>query len=310
MPDAVPVEKTIQVNIEDWIDRAKADPVAYVERQATEVFLAALAMTPRFSREIFLKGGILMGVVYGSPRQTGDIDFTAISEPEPAIADALRDELNAAFPRAAARLGYPDLRCAVQSCRYLPSRAKFAESTGPALKVKIGYALRGSPQERHFEEGKSSQILEVDISFKEPVGAIQIVTFGDGAAIGAYSLHDLITEKIRALLQQEKRNRGRRQDFYDIASLLKRFEFDESEKARLLKLLYEKCAARTMNCPTPEPESLARPEVRDRAFKEWATLEIEIGALPDFEECFAIVDAFYRSLPWSPKPDQVLISPL
>ncbi|WP_206245414.1 nucleotidyl transferase AbiEii/AbiGii toxin family protein [Novosphingobium terrae] len=298
MPD-VPVETTVKVNIEEWVGKARKDPVAYLERQATEVFLASLGMAERFSKQIFLKGGILMGVVYESPRQTGDIDFTAISEPEPAIADELREALNQIFPRAAARLGYPDLRCAVQSCKYLPSMEKFAKATGPALKVKVGYASRGSLQEKAFERGKASSILEVDISFKEPVGAIQIVQLTDDIHVSAYSLHDLITEKIRALLQQEQRNRNRRQDFYDIASLLRRFAFDDEEKARLHHLLLAKCAARTMNCPTPEPDSLALPQVRGRALADWKTLELEVGELPDFDECFEIVDTFYRSLPWA-----------
>lgn len=299
MSEDIPVRETVAVNIDEWIDKAKADPATYMERQATEVFLVALGMTHPYAHEIFLKGGVLMGVVYNSPRQTGDIDFTAISEPDPAIAGKLKDALDAVLPRSAAKLGYPDLMCAVQSCKFYPSEKMFPKATGPALKLSIGYARRGSPQERHFAMGKSTNILEVDISFKEPVQAIQIIRLGDGESeIAAYSLHDLIAEKIRALLQQEKRDRNRRQDIYDIASLLRIFTFDAQEKAELLTLLREKCMARAHNCPTPEPDTLSLPTTRDRARKEWDTLALEIGEVPDFDECFAIVDAFYRSLPW------------
>lgn len=179
MSDTPPVSTTVLVDIAAWIEKAKADPAAYIERQATEVFLAALGMTKPYSHEIFLKGGVLMGVVYQSPRQTGDIDFTAISEPDPEIAEQLKVALNAALPRAAAALGYPDLMCAVQSSKYYPSEKMFPKATGPALKLHVGYALRGSPQEKHFENGKATDILEVDISFKEPVHAIQIVELGN-----------------------------------------------------------------------------------------------------------------------------------
>lgn len=300
MSDTPPVSTTVLVDIAAWIDKAKADPAAYVERQATEVFLAALGMTKPYAHEIFLKGGVLMGVVYQSPRQTGDIDFTAISEPDPEIAEQLKIALNAALPRAAAALGYPDLMCAVQSSRYYPSEKMFPKATGPALKLHVGYARRGSPQEKHFESGKATDILEVDISFKEPVHAIQIVELGDAkTTVSAYSLNDLIAEKLRALLQQEKRNRNRRQDIYDIASLLAKFTLDPGEKVELLALLREKCAARPDNCPVPQSDSLDQPEVRDRARKEWDTLAIEIGEVPDFDECFVVVDAFYRSLPWA-----------
>lgn len=299
MSEELTVANTVVVDIAAWIEKSKADPAAYIERQATEVFLVALGMTKPYAHEVFLKGGVLMGVVYDSPRQTGDIDFTAISEPDPAIAEQLKGALNGSLPRAAAALGYPDLMCAVQSSRYYPSEKMFPKATGPALKLHVGYARRGSPQEKHFVNGKATDILEIDISFREPVHAIQIVELGDaGAKISAYSLNDLIAEKLRALLQQEQRNRNRRQDIYDIASLLAKFELDDAEKVQLLGLLREKCLARTNNCPEPKPDSLAKPEVKGRARKEWHTLAIEIGEVPDFDECFEVVDTFYKSLPW------------
>jgi hypothetical protein len=35
-----------------------------------------------------------------------------------------------------------------------------------------------------------------------------------------------------------------------------------------------------------------------RAKEEWHTLEVEIGEIPDFDECFERVNTFYVSLPW------------
>jgi len=289
-------DETVVVNIAEWVERAKSDPEAYLERQATEVFLATLAMTKPWCHQVFLKGGILMGVVYGSPRQTGDIDFTTIADPQPGIAEELAAALNANFPRASAELGYPDLMCRAQSFKYFPKGDAFPKNDGPAVKMGIGYTLRGSPQERHFKDGKAVKKLSIDISFKEPVGAIQIIrdTLSE-EAFGAYSLHDLMAEKLRALLQQEKRNRFRRQDIYDIDMLLAQFPFDEEERARLLDTLRDKCKARSIEAAQ---DSLAQPEIIERAKADWHTLEIEIGELPDFDECFARVNAFYVSLPW------------
>jgi len=111
----------------------------------------------------------------------------------------------------------------------------------------------------------------------------------------AYSLNDLIAEKLRALLQQEQRNRYRRQDIYDIDMLLTQFPFDESEKARLHQTLLKKCDARSI---IPSKEALAAPDIIKRAKADWHTLKIEIGELPDFDACFARVNTFYTSLPW------------
>lgn len=266
MSDPIEIE-SCTVDIDQWIEKAKADPEAYLERQVTEIFLAALGMTTPFAHEIFLKGGILMGVVYESPRQTGDVDLTAISDPTSETVDALKAALGDALPRAAARLGYPDLLCAVQSSRFMPSEQMFETARGPALSLRIGYARRGSLQEAKFRAGRSPTILDVDISFREPVNAIQLVRLGEtGETFRAYSLIDLIAEKLRALLQQEVRNRNRRQDIYDIASLLACFTLDDEEKQTLLDTLCEKSKARAIE---PDSEALSRAEIKERARKEW-----------------------------------------
>lgn len=95
-------------------------------------------------------------------------------------------------------------------------------------------------------------------------------------------------------MQQESRNRHRRQDIYDIAMLLQRFPFDDEEKAQILQTLRIKCKARGIR---PDPSSL-NDEVKRRAGKEWQTLKLEISDLPEFEDCFARVSQFYRALPW------------
>lgn len=296
MLDEPEVHQTIAIEISQWVEKAKADPQAYLERQATEVFLASLGMVKPYSHQVFLKGGVLMGVVYESPRQTGDIDLTTIMDPQPGIAEEMAQALGKVFPRAAADLGYPDLMCAVQSFKYFPKGEAFPKNEGPAIKMKIGYALRGSRQENLFKQGKASDVLEVDISFKEPVGAIQIVQFKEtNREVRAYSLFDLMAEKLRALLQQEVRNRFRRQDIYDLDALIERFKLDDSEKEALLSILLAKCRARKID---PTPDSLSQPEIIRRAKDQWDTMSLEIGELPDFDACFARVDAFYRSLPW------------
>ena len=43
---------------------------------------------------------------------------------------------------------------------------------------------------------------------------------------------------------------------------------------------------------------LDNPEIKRRSGDDWQTLELELGEVPDFEDCFARVSQFYRDLPW------------
>lgn len=284
------------VDVKAWIDRARRDPVAYVERQATEIVLSAVGSIPGCGSRFFLKGGILMAVVYESPRGTVDMDFTTDLEASPDLAGKLREALDQALPRAAASLGYPDLVLRVQTIREQPRPFGSAGPSFPALELTIAYARRGTPIEGRLARGQGPHVIHLEVSFNEPVHATQIVRLGvEGPSISAYALTDLIAEKFRALLQQVPRNRYRRQDVYDIAHLVERFALDDGERAEILKSFRDKCAARGIE---PTVDSISDPQVIERARSEWDTLTQEIGELPDFDVCFAKVEALYRALPW------------
>jgi predicted nucleotidyltransferase component of viral defense system len=292
------------VDIKSWVERARRDPVAYAERQATEIVLSAIGSLPGYGSRIFLKGGILMAVVYESPRGTADIDFTTDLKASPELPSELRDALNKELPRAAARLGFPDLVLRVQTVKEQPRPFKSADIQFPALYVTIAYAKRGSKVERRVMAGQGPHIIELEVSFNEPVHAIEIVRFGEGGpSFSAYALTDLIAEKFRALLQQVMRNRYRRQDVYDIAFLAERFAPDADERAAILASFRDKCAARGI---APTVDSISDPDVSARARSEWDTLRQEIGEVPDFDECFRKVEVLYRALPWASQPRDIV----
>jgi hypothetical protein len=71
---------------------------------------------------------------------------------------------------------------------------------------------------------------------------------------------------------------------------------NEVQKKSIHQNLMTKALARGIE---PRTDSLSDPELRRRAKKEYATLADEIqGDLPDFDASFALVESFYRSLPW------------
>lgn len=286
----------LEINVAGWVASAKADPVAYQQRQTVEITLNAIARTAPLRGKMFLKGGILMGLAYDSPRQTADIDLTTALEVEGSVGDAVRKLLDSEFPRAAAELGYADLIVKTHSVKHLP-KGKFPNANFPALKLKIASAKRRTPQERALRRGKASDVMiDVDISFNEPLPQIQVLKLTGGQELHAYGLADLIAEKFRAMLQQVPRHRNRPQDVYDLDRLIARNEIANALQAQILDALVVKCQARQLE---PTRASLDDPEIKRRAGAAWRSLELELGEVPDFEGCFARVAEFYRNLPWS-----------
>ena len=80
--------------------------------------------------------------------------------------------------------------------------------------------------------------------------------------------------------------------------LVERFgDIDDFERSKILNSLIIKSKAREIS---PDINSFEDPDLKSRAKEEYHTLEDEIeGELPDFDELFQKVAAFYRSLPWS-----------
>ena len=291
------VSATIKVNINEWIEKAQHDPLRYVERQATEIILVAFGKPPFFGKT-YLKGGVLMGIAYGSSRQTGDIDLTTSISAEKIDLAGFSDSFDKILDRTRLELGYLDLALRVQRVRPKPHRDKFATGSFPALDFAVGYAKRDTPNFKRLEQKKSPSVVDVEISFNEPVISWQTLQLGESeTTILAYSLYDLIAEKIRAFLQQKIRNRVRRQDIYDLAMLVNVFEFDENELKKVHTVLLKKCMARSIH---PKISDIENPDLIERAKRDWNTIKLEIDEeLPEFETQYEVVRKFYKSLPWS-----------
>lgn len=287
-------DAAFKVNVAEWVERTKADPIAHQQRQTVEITLNAIAMTAPLQEDMFLKGGILMGLVYDSPRQTSDIDLTTALASVHDVGDRVRRRLDRIFPRAAAALGYAELIVKTHSVKRLP-KGKFPDAKYPALKLKIASARRNTAQERVLQEGRAPVVIDADISFNEPPPQIQVLELSSGHELFAYALVDLIAEKYRALLQQVPRNRYRRQDVYDLDWLTAHHEIDDALQVEILAALAAKCQARELK---PTPASLEDPELKERARAGWQSMELELSEVPDFEGCFVRVAEFYRNMPW------------
>ena len=63
----------------------------------------------------------------------------------------------------------------------------------------------------------------------------------------------------------------------------------------ILETIIRKCRLREIE---PKTTSIEDPEVRERAGRDWDSIQLEVGNLPDFTECFKVVNNFYKILPW------------
>ena len=284
----------VEIDVAAWVARARADPVAWRRRQTIEITLNAIAMTARLNASMFLKGGILMGLAYDSPRQTADIDLTTDMAAENDVGERIREFLDAAFPRAAAALGYDRLTVRIHSLKLMPN-GKFDTAEAPALKLKVAYAPRGTRQEAALRSGSSPSVIDLDVSFNEPMRHTRILRLAGGRKLRAYGIVDLVSEKYRAMLQQPSRKRNRRQDVYDLDLLIAGGAVDDAPRPRILDALVEKCRARRIE---PSRGALDDPEIKRRAGVGWQSMELELDEVPEFEACYERVAGFYRDLPW------------
>ena len=197
----------------------ESKPRTNCARQVTEIVLAAIGLTPSLNKNLVLEGGALMALVFKRNRVTGDVDFTSIPEPE-GFAERIAKDLNAMLPGTAIRLGYLNLLCRVQTVRKMPRPLNFEGHDFPALLIRVGSAERGTGEEMRLEAGQANPVLDIEISFRDQVYEFQELDLTEaGVAVRAFTLREIIAEKLRALLQQPIRNRNRRQDVYDIAYL-------------------------------------------------------------------------------------------
>lgn len=273
-------------------------------RQVAEITLFAISLDNRLSRNLVLKGGSLLAVAYGSSRFTTDLDFTSIAPPPLDPAKELRDLLDPALIRSAAILGYTGFRCRVQSIKMRPKSSTFYDAAYPALQVKIGSSTGTANENKSLSAGAASDVLDLDISYREPLLIIEEVPFvgrvsfqdGNHNTLLVYSTTEIIAEKLRAYLQQTNRRheRSRRQDVYDIAYLIEKFG-EKLDKNGILEALKTKSNSRGIN---PTIEMIDDPDRIALAKRDWHSLEAEIGKVPDFYYCFRLVRDFYISLPW------------
>ncbi|NKC10898.1 MAG: nucleotidyl transferase AbiEii/AbiGii toxin family protein [Gammaproteobacteria bacterium] len=244
---------------------------------------------------MLIKGGILLAIRYQGLRYTRDIDFSTSTRYEDFDEERFLAEFSSGLLTTSAQLEY-DLDCRLQSRHIQP--ANRPDASFPTLKLTIGYAPKQEPRRhKRLLAGQAIDVIEVDYSFNEETLEVENILLTDGGEFHAYSFADVVAEKYRAMLQQEIRNRVRRQDAYDLYVLLEQFpHIPLDEKAKILSSLRRKSESRGLEVNSG---SMANEAIVERSKKEYEILQSEItDESPPFERVYPAVKAFYELLPW------------
>jgi predicted nucleotidyltransferase component of viral defense system len=279
-------------DIRVWVDE---NPNQQSFRQAVHTILTAISGNPHLQTSMIMKGGILLALGYESTRFTKDIDFSTATTTKDFDGDKFKSQFESVLLNAVEQLDY-GLDCRLQSYRQNPPGE---DKTFPTIQMTVGFAYKGNANaHKRLMANNSSQIVRIDYSLNEPPGDPELFEIEDGSSIRTYSFHDLVGEKFRALLQQETRRLRRPQDIYDLYFLLNDHPLkdDPTTKWQILRSLKEKAAARNL---AAEKESMRNPEIIRRSNADYRDLESQIeGELPNFDEIYAAMEAYYEGLPW------------
>lgn len=281
-----------EVDIEAWVEAAPADQRGF--REAVHIILDGIGHSLNLQTKMVMKGGLLLAIRYDSSRFTRDLDFSTSERYTAENADALLAEFEAGLVAAEDRLPY-GTACRLQSRKVEP---KGENRTHHNLALTIGFADKSNGGAMARLQAKNSpRVVQIDYSFNEAVFEVELLELDGGATIRSYSLHNVLAEKMRSLLQQPIRKRNRRQDVYDIWLLLESVKaFSAEEAAQIHVMLVESCRSKGIE---PTSESMSEGAVVKMAREGYADLQADVdGALPAFDDAMARVEALYRSLPW------------
>jgi predicted nucleotidyltransferase component of viral defense system len=280
-----------EVDLSDWVKNASG----HLEQKiAVHILLHAIGSSDDLRTTMIMKGGNLLGIRHKSKRYTKDVDFSTATKFKDFDESSFTQEMNDSLISASGDLGYT-LRCWVQKTVIEPN----PEGTFPTLKINIGYADQISTKDKKFiDKGISPKVLKIDYSFNEETYNSEVIVVSEEGSILAYSILDIMAEKIRSVLQQVVRNRSREQDIYDLNYLITNNEFSNDERFKILDSLKKKSVGKGVDGYL-NANGLDDQEITERSRKNYPLLRDTVIDLPDFDTSYNRVNLFYKSLPWS-----------
>ncbi len=281
------------IDLSTWV-KSGAPSMSPAFRQAIHVLIHAISNSPVLHEKMTLHGGLLLSIIFRGIRHTQDIDFVTTDHINDFDIDSFVKQLDDSLVESCEALPY-GMDCRIQSRRLEPPGP---DKNFQSLAMTMGYAQKGTNGHKRLMKGQGPNVIEIDFNFNEHNLQVDTVQLSDGGQVRVYSLADQVAEKYRAMIQQKVRNRSRRQDAYDIYSLLDKGFLNAGDiKNVILNSLLLKAGSREL---IVDQYSLQDKDVIARSAREYTTLADEIsGELPPFDKMFEVVRTFYESLPWN-----------
>ncbi|PAP76038.1 nucleotidyl transferase AbiEii/AbiGii toxin family protein [Rubrivirga marina] len=174
------------------------------DQRARLAVLAALRHHEDLAQHYVLKGGLVLQRVYGSPRESDDIDLNHVRAHENALTDAhevtLRDvcdRLAETVQDTAPRFGLDQATLRI---------VKWSQLL-PTVFAEVDY--------RTDDAEPVEGAVEVQVTLCERVCHTALARI-DGVPVLASTLDDVVADKLKVLLQQRRRGKVRHSDVYDL----------------------------------------------------------------------------------------------
>jgi uncharacterized protein len=294
--------KPLRTRIQEAAKQKKVPQEVIEKDYILSYILAGIAAAPAFADVLAFKGGTaLKKCVFGEYRFSEDLDFSGMNAP---TAEALEQALRAAVAESK-RLLLQQGPFAIEIERYV--------ERDPHPGGQEAFVVRAQfPWQRH-----PLCRVKIEISHDEPVilptrrrsvahGYEEDLT----VTIGCYQLEEIVTEKMRCLLQTQQKlekrgwNRPRARDHYDLWRILKQLR-SEINRSILDRLLRQKCDARGVSFRTLD--DFFTEELASEVKKHWAaTLAAFVPDLPPCDEVFnelkELLPSFFKFAASRPHP--------
>ena len=231
-------------------------------RYAQYGVLRAIASSRQLSQTIVLKGGNALDFVWQPNRSTVDLDFSSLVAD--LSAETIKRLLMLGLRRSGDELG---IGFRVQSVKQQPPGEN---RTFVTFAIKVGYGLPDAPRNRaRIEQSEDvSSVVLVELSLNEEVCESVKIEIDAANPLQVSTLEDIVSEKLRALLQQPIRNRYRRQDLLDIAVSLR--QSPELDLHKVAQFLQRKAAGRNV---LVSRQAFHNEEIKAKAEKDYNELQ-------------------------------------